>query len=177
MSLLRTRIREKSRFTVFDIDPQTAAAWGQALLRWAQAQAARRPGWPSRRAADRAMVDVALALHGRGLPRDHAWRWPMRWRVRCPGWPRPLARMHRSRSCRGRAGGLLSRRARLLLRVPRERAGARCADGPTLRVGDSAMRMGESQPRELLPHATLYAHFVAADDAGRGRVHAGSRMN
>jgi hypothetical protein len=38
MSLLRTRIREKSRFTVFDIDPQTAADWGQALLRWADAQ-------------------------------------------------------------------------------------------------------------------------------------------
>ena len=38
MSLLRTRIREKSRFTVFDIDPQTAQAWGDALLRWAQAQ-------------------------------------------------------------------------------------------------------------------------------------------
>ena len=38
MSLLRTRIREKSRFTVFDIDPQTAAAWGEALLRWAQSQ-------------------------------------------------------------------------------------------------------------------------------------------
>ena len=38
MSLLRTRIREKSRFTVFDIDPQTARAWGEALLAWAQAQ-------------------------------------------------------------------------------------------------------------------------------------------
>lgn len=38
MSLLRTRIRERSRFTVFDIDPQTAASWGQALLQWAQAQ-------------------------------------------------------------------------------------------------------------------------------------------
>ena len=38
MSLLRTRIREGSRFTVFDIDPQTAAAWGQALTQWAQAQ-------------------------------------------------------------------------------------------------------------------------------------------
>lgn len=39
MSLLRTRIREKSRFTVFDIDPQTAQAWGDALLRWARSQA------------------------------------------------------------------------------------------------------------------------------------------
>jgi hypothetical protein len=38
MSLLRTRIREGSRFTVFDIDPQTAEAWGQALLHWAQTQ-------------------------------------------------------------------------------------------------------------------------------------------
>jgi hypothetical protein len=38
MSLLRTRIRERSRFTVFDIDPQTAAAWGEALVRWARAQ-------------------------------------------------------------------------------------------------------------------------------------------
>ena len=38
MSLLRTRIREKSRFTVFDIDPATARAWGEALLRWARTQ-------------------------------------------------------------------------------------------------------------------------------------------
>jgi Flp pilus assembly CpaE family ATPase len=38
MSLLRTRIREASRFTVFDIDPQTATEWGRALLRWADAQ-------------------------------------------------------------------------------------------------------------------------------------------
>jgi hypothetical protein len=38
MSLLRTRIREKSRFTVFEIDAQTAEAWGRALLRWAAEQ-------------------------------------------------------------------------------------------------------------------------------------------
>ena len=38
MSLLRTRIREKSRFTVFEVDPATARLWGQALLRWADAQ-------------------------------------------------------------------------------------------------------------------------------------------
>lgn len=35
LPLLRTRIREGSRFTVFDIDPVTAAAWGRALLAWA----------------------------------------------------------------------------------------------------------------------------------------------
>jgi len=38
MSLLRTRIREKSRFTVFEIDPGSARQWGEALLRWAQTQ-------------------------------------------------------------------------------------------------------------------------------------------
>jgi hypothetical protein len=38
MSLLRTRIREGSRFTVFDVDPLTAAEWGCALVRWADAQ-------------------------------------------------------------------------------------------------------------------------------------------
>ncbi len=39
MSLLRTRIREGSRFTIFDIDPITAEAWGRALLDWSGAQA------------------------------------------------------------------------------------------------------------------------------------------
>ncbi len=38
MSLLRTRIREGKRFTIFDIDPITAQRWGQALLDWAQRQ-------------------------------------------------------------------------------------------------------------------------------------------
>lgn len=38
MSMLRTRIREKSRFTVFDIDPVSARKWGQALIEWAQLQ-------------------------------------------------------------------------------------------------------------------------------------------
>lgn len=39
MSLLRTRIREGSRFTIFDIDPVTAEAWGRALIDWAAQQA------------------------------------------------------------------------------------------------------------------------------------------
>jgi hypothetical protein len=35
---LRVRIREIKRFTVFEIDPATAAHWGQALLDWAETQ-------------------------------------------------------------------------------------------------------------------------------------------
>lgn len=39
MPQLRLRIRERSRFTVFDIDLQTAERWGQAMVEWAQEQA------------------------------------------------------------------------------------------------------------------------------------------
>jgi len=37
-STLRVRIREKSRFTVFDIDALTAAHWGEIMMKWAQTQ-------------------------------------------------------------------------------------------------------------------------------------------
>jgi hypothetical protein len=34
LPLLRVRIREGKRFTIFDIDPGTACAWGEALAAW-----------------------------------------------------------------------------------------------------------------------------------------------
>jgi hypothetical protein len=37
MPLLRIRIRERTRFTVFDIDPATAARFGRSLLAWSEA--------------------------------------------------------------------------------------------------------------------------------------------
>lgn len=40
LSLLRVRIREGRRFTVFDIDAATAAAWGEAMQLWAGRQPA-----------------------------------------------------------------------------------------------------------------------------------------
>jgi hypothetical protein len=40
MRLLRVRIREKSRFTIFDVDPLTALRWGEAMRRWGSAQPA-----------------------------------------------------------------------------------------------------------------------------------------
>ncbi len=39
LSLLRVRIREGKRFTIFDIDPATAARWAGDMQRWADAQA------------------------------------------------------------------------------------------------------------------------------------------
>jgi hypothetical protein len=36
MALLRIRIREKTRFTIFDIDPITAEHWAKEMLAWAK---------------------------------------------------------------------------------------------------------------------------------------------
>jgi hypothetical protein len=38
MSLLRIRIREGKRFTIFDIDPATAEQWASAMQHWAAFQ-------------------------------------------------------------------------------------------------------------------------------------------
>jgi len=38
MSLLRIRIREGKRFTIFDIDPATAAQWAAAMQQWSNTQ-------------------------------------------------------------------------------------------------------------------------------------------
>jgi hypothetical protein len=38
MPLMRVRIREGTRFTVFDVDPATARQWAQAMTHWADAQ-------------------------------------------------------------------------------------------------------------------------------------------
>ena len=35
MHLLRVRIREGTRFTIFDVDPATARQWAEAMTRWA----------------------------------------------------------------------------------------------------------------------------------------------
>jgi len=35
MSMLRVRIREGSRFTIFDLDAGTASLWGTAMRDWA----------------------------------------------------------------------------------------------------------------------------------------------
>ena len=37
-AMLRIRIREHSRFTIFDIDPATAAPWAKIMSDWAAAQ-------------------------------------------------------------------------------------------------------------------------------------------
>jgi hypothetical protein len=38
LSLLRIRIREGRRFTVFDIDASTAATWAEAMAAWSRSR-------------------------------------------------------------------------------------------------------------------------------------------
>jgi len=38
MSLMRIRIREAKRFTIFDIDPDTARLWAHTMNEWADTQ-------------------------------------------------------------------------------------------------------------------------------------------
>ncbi|MBL8489798.1 MAG: hypothetical protein JNM82_03355 [Rhodocyclaceae bacterium] len=37
LPMLRLRIRERSRFTIFDIDPVTAERWARVMQEWARA--------------------------------------------------------------------------------------------------------------------------------------------
>lgn len=113
------------------------------------------------------MVDVAFPLAGRALPRDHrrlvaeALQLALPWMAGLAG-----AGVHRVNVVPGGgARALLSQRARLTLRVPRERAAELAAlAGLVLDIAGETLRLGEPRVRELLPHTTLYCDFVAASD-------------
>jgi hypothetical protein len=38
MNMLRIRIREARRFTIFDVDPVTATRWASVMQQWASSQ-------------------------------------------------------------------------------------------------------------------------------------------
>jgi CRISPR-associated protein Cas6 len=113
------------------------------------------------------MVEVAFAVAGPALPREHrrlladALERALPWLSQVPG-----AGIHRLNvAAGGGALALLSKRTRLTLRLPRERvAEAAALAGTELPVGAGCLRVGPAQERELRPYGTLYAHFVAADD-------------
>lgn len=115
-----------------------------------------------------AMVDVAFVLDGRALPRDHRWAMAHSLADLLPELADdPRAAVHPVKLVPGSGEpALLSARSRLVLRVARERAeSVRALAGRTLEVGGCEVRLGEAQVRELLPHTTLYAHFVDAGEA------------
>lgn len=119
--------------------------------------------------AEPAMVDVAFPLHGRRLPRDHhlalarALLGALPWLADDAG-----SAIHPVRLVAGDdpQHALLSARARLVLRIRRERLDALAAwPGRALDIDGEPLTLGAPQARELLPHGTLYAAFVDAGDA------------
>ena len=173
MSLLRTRIREGSRFTVFEVDPQTALLWGEALVRWARAQPVDCPatggsGMTASTTIDELVIDVVFPLEGPSFRANMRRRCSRPCAQYGPGWIRTRGQASIPSSwcpavlCRP----LLSRRARLLLRVGSRRMDELMAlAGLELAVAGHALRLGAPHRHELQPHGTLYAYRVAADSA------------
>lgn len=113
-------------------------------------------------------VDVTFALRGDAVPRDHRRALAAALERRLPWLADPAhAGVHRINAVEG-AGptALLSHRARLTLRVVRDRIGdLQCLHGVSLELDGHALQLGhQGRVRELLPHSTLYAHLVITDD-------------
>jgi CRISPR-associated protein Cas6 len=114
------------------------------------------------------MVDIGFVVDGAALPREHrlaladALESALPWLHTAPG-----AAVHQLKlPAGGEADSPLSRRTRLRLRVPREHAAqAAQLQGRELQLGAHRLRVGAPEQRELLPHGTLYAHFVSINDA------------
>lgn len=113
-------------------------------------------------------VDLLFPISGQFLPRDHAQALKD---ALCRAWSwleaEPLAGIQGIKLVPGLdAQAMLSRRAKLLLRLSRQRA-TELLSGPGLEldVAGHALRVDVPHVRELVPHTTLYAYHVAAADA------------
>lgn len=115
---------------------------------------------------DAERVDLAFPVLGDSLKRDHRAALASAL-VRLLPWlgVEPGTGVHRVNVVPGAgAQALLSARTRVVLRIPREQAGAAAAQlaGAMIEFDGDCLQFGTPQLRELLPHRTLYAHFVAA---------------
>jgi CRISPR-associated protein Cas6 len=119
-----------------------------------------------RMAIDDLATDVVFPLEGKALPREHAQALQQALCATLP-WldTDPVAGIHPVKLVPGGAvPALLSRRARLLLRVASRRMGElRALAGLELSVAGHALRLGSPHLHELQPHSTLYAYRVTAD--------------
>lgn len=110
------------------------------------------------------VVDVAFALKGRTIPADHGLSL-FRLLAERLDWleAEAAAGVHPIRGARSGSGAAelyVGGRGRLMLRLPRERAGqAYALTGARLALGEG-IEVGEAQLRTLFAHGTLYSHFV-----------------
>jgi CRISPR-associated protein Cas6 len=111
-------------------------------------------------------VDIAFAVSGERLPRDHSYDL---WRALSGAAPTLLADPTVAvLPVRGASVGegaiVLQRRGRLLMRIPQpsiDLALGLC--GTQLDLAGAPVVLGAAKTRPLAPYATLYAHRVAAD--------------
>ena len=113
-------------------------------------------------------IDVMFALRGNSVPRDHRRALAAALERRLPWLADPdHAGVHRINAVAGIGPtALLSRRARLTLRVARERVDdLQSLHGARFDLDGHALQLGHrGQVRELVPHGTLYAHLVVTED-------------
>lgn len=109
------------------------------------------------------MVDVAFSLRGGTIPADHGWHL-FRLLVERLEWlaAEDYAGVHPIRGSRAVAGEIdLGGRARLMLRLPRQRVQQSFAlSGARLDLGDG-VEVGSARLRPLFAHGTLYSQLVA----------------
>jgi len=109
------------------------------------------------------VIDLVFAISGSRLPLDHALSLWEALLGRLP-WlaEEPEIGVHGLRGSVGEGELLLSRRTRLVLRLPMHRLNeAMRLVGQALEVGGAPLSIGEARPRRLEPFPTLSAHFVA----------------
>jgi len=123
------------------------------------------------------VVDAVFAIECRSLPVDHAWALSQAVQAALPWFAdEPQAGLHTVHGAASGAGWVrpegedarleLSRRTRLVLRVPARRvADAAALTGRTLDVSGSPMRVGRMVPRPLLRIASLFSRSVIFEGA------------
>ncbi len=126
----------------------------------------------------RRMIDVVYGIDCRTLPVDHAWALSQAVIAALPWLPTdPRSGVHTIHVAESGNGWMrpdapddllyLSRRTRLVLRVPVERQDdARALCGRTLDVAGHRLAVGEAGERPLSDSTTIFARYVLADEIG-----------
>ena len=117
--------------------------------------------------AARDVVDVLIPLGAGSVPVEHR---EALWRALADHVPwladEPGLGVHPLRGAVSGASVLLPRRARLVIRLRRERAGALDSlGGLALRIGEASLVLGVPSVRELEPYPTLGSALVLTDSA------------
>jgi len=110
-------------------------------------------------------VDLAFAVSGSRLPRDHSLGLWLALSHACPQLfdDATVAVLPVRGASAGEGGLVLQRRSRLLMRIPESKIDlALGLCGRQLDVAGAPVALGEAKTRPLAPYATLYAHRVAA---------------